>query len=359
MAKGLVNWLDARIGYSELMRSQFTDCRVPSSAGFFQTLGIAAIVGLIAQVLSGMLLLVYYVPHAEHAFRSVQDIMTVVPFGWLVRLVHIVGSNLLVAVVLVHLLSVFVAGSYRKPRELTWVTGAVLLLLVLSLCFTGYLLPWSQHSYWATTIMITMPTHFPVVGEYLAKLLKGGEAMSGATLNRFFGFHVGLLPLLCVLVAAMHVFLVKRIGIFGGWGGADIPESGSLPENGGEGMPVCPDFAAKAAVTVMCYLAVMFFIMSFAPTLFLPEDAAVPANPLKTSVSVRPQWYFLAPYQMLKLIPHKFFGIILEGLLIVAFVLWPFLDTRGGGNLLSRPLLRLLFPLMVAVWLVLTIWGNL
>lgn len=360
MAKGFVNWLDERIGSSELMRTQFTDCRVPAGAGFFQTLGVAALVGVTLQVLSGILLLVYYVPHAEHAFRSTQDIMTTVPFGWFVRSVHLVGSNLLVAVLLVHLVSVFVKGSYGRPRELTWVSGAVLLLVVLGCCFTGYLLPWSQASYWATTIMITMPTYFPVVGEYLAGILKGGEAISGATLNRFFALHVGLLPLCFALLVALHVFFVKRLGI-SGWQSGE----GSSQTEHGQGsagmplMPLWPDFATRAAVTVMGYCAVMFFIISFAPTLFLPADAIAPADPLKTPEMVRPQWYFLAPYQMVKLFPHKFLGIIVEGLFIMALVLWPFIDTKGPGNLLSRPLLRLLFPLVVAGWVVLTIWGTL
>jgi ubiquinol-cytochrome c reductase cytochrome b subunit len=357
MAKGLVNWLDARMGCSELTPCRFTEWRVPADVSIFQTLGITALVGLILQVVSGAFLLVYYVPHPEYAFRSVQDIMTVVPYGWFVRLVHSVGSNLLVAVVLLHLLTVCVMGSYGKPRELTWVTGSVLLLAVLGFCFTGYLLPWSQLSYWATTIMVTMPTYFPFFGEYLVEILRGGDTISGASLNRFFALHVGLLPLLCAVLGGLHVLLVRRIGIFGG-SGAETAVAERPKESGGEGMLFYPDFITRAGVIVMIYCAVMFFVITFVPTLFLPEDAVAPANPYKTPLHVRPQWYFLAPYQLLKLVPNKFLAACLEVIVLALFVLWPFLDRKGGANVFSRPVLRFLLPALAGLWIILTAWGS-
>ena len=157
-----------RIGLDELVRSQLTEYRVPRNINLFYTLGFVALAVFVLQVVTGILLLIYYIPEPDRAFKSVQHIMTTVPYGWLFRLMHVVGSNLMVAVVILHMLSVFFMNSYKKPRELTWVTGALLFLITMAFCLSGYLLPWSQFSYWATTIVTTIPTAFPYVGDFVA-----------------------------------------------------------------------------------------------------------------------------------------------------------------------------------------------
>ncbi|MEW6602719.1 MAG: cytochrome b N-terminal domain-containing protein, partial [Nitrospirota bacterium] len=143
MPGSLKNWLEIRIGINEIVRSQLTEYRMPENINIFYTLGAVALFSFAIQIVTGLLLLIYYIPHAEHAFESIRLIMTEVPFGWLFRLIHVVGSNLMLAVAFLHMLSVFFMGSYKKPRELTWVSGALLLLLTLSFCLSGYLLPWS------------------------------------------------------------------------------------------------------------------------------------------------------------------------------------------------------------------------
>jgi ubiquinol-cytochrome c reductase cytochrome b subunit len=168
---------------------------------------------LFRSAVSGFFLLVFYIPHSDHAFKSVQDIMNRVPYGWLFRMVHVVGSNLMVAVVFLHLFSVFFMGSYKKPREMTWIAGGFMLLVTLTFCLSGYLLPWSQLSYWATTIVTTMPTAFPYVGDFIARILRGGDSVSDITLNRFFALHVALLPPIFVSLIGFHLFLIRRIGI--------------------------------------------------------------------------------------------------------------------------------------------------
>ena len=213
MSGKIKNWLETRIGLEELIKTQLTGYMIPRNINIFYTLGFVALAAFVSQIVTGFFLLIYYIPDSEHAFRSVQDIMTRVPYGWLFRLMHAVGSNLMVAAVILHMLSVFFMGGYKKPREMTWVAGSLMLLTTLTFCLSGYLLPWSQLSYWATTIVTTIPTAFPYVGDFVTRMLRGGETVSGVTLNRFFALHVTFLPLLLISFIGLHLFLIRRIGI--------------------------------------------------------------------------------------------------------------------------------------------------
>jgi len=360
MLHRIKNWLEIRIGLNEIIKTQFKEYRVPRDINIFYTLGFVAMAAFIMQAVTGFFLLVYYVPHSNHAFRSVQTIMTTVPYGWLFRMMHVVGSNLMVAVVFIHLSSVFFMGSYKKPREMTWIAGWLMLLLVLTFCLSGYLLPWSQLSYWATTIVTTMPTAFPYFGDSAAYIMRGGEYVSGITLNRFFAIHVAFLPLLFVSILGVHIFLVRRIGIssppFGE--NAEMEWTEYRHESHSDGVPFYPHFVFREIFMVMIFVAIMFFIIAFMPTLFLPEDANTPADPFRTPAHIKPEWYFLAPYQMLKLIPNKFLGVAMQIIIVAVFILWPFLDTKKERNILKRRLLLSAFLISVAVWIILAIWGR-
>lgn len=362
MLTKLKNWLEVRIGLDDLIRTQLKEFRVPKDLNIFHTLGFVTLSAYAVQLISGVLLLIYYIPHSDHAFQSVQHITDKVPYGWLFRQMHQVGSNLMIVALFLHVLFVFVSGSYKKPRELTWLTGGLMFLAVLAFCLTGYLLPWSQLSYWATTVVTTMPTAFPFLGDLAAQMLRGGEYISDISLTRFFALHVALLPLIFITFMIFHLLLVRRIGFstlpFG------MPDKGQRPltefrqEDYPDGNPFYPHFAAKAAYTVAIYLTVMFFIISFMPALFLTDDAVTPADPLKTPARIRPEWYFLAPYQMLKLMPNKFLGITIELLIVCLFLFWPFLDTKKERNMLRRPALLSVFIFSLALWFLLTIWGR-
>lgn len=354
-------WLDIRIGLNDLIRSQLTDYRVPKNINIFYTLGIVAFVAYLIQSVTGIFLLIFYIPHEDHAFKSVQYIMNTVPYGWLFRLIHVTGSNLMVAVIILHMFSVFFLASYKKPRELTWIVGALMLLVTLAFCLSGYLLPWSQLSYWATTVATTIPTAFPFFGDYVAKLLRGSEQVSGVTLNRFFSLHVALLPPLLMTLFGLHIFLIRRIGI-------SSPPLDNVERKGEwkqfrheshpDGPPFYPYFFSKEAFMIVLYFVALFFIISFSPSLFLPADANIPADPFNTPEHIRPEWYFLAPYQMLKLIPNKFLGIAFETLLVTVFLLWPFFERSEENNILKRPLLLALFIGTISLWVTLTIWGS-
>ena len=362
MWRKIRNWLEIRIGLDDLIRTHLTEYRVPKNINILYTLGFVALVIFSVQVITGFFLLVYYIPYSEMAFKSVQDIMSTVPYGWLFRQMHVVGSSLMVVVVFLHAIAVFFMGGYKKPRELTWIVGTLMLLITITFCLSGYLLPWSQLSYWATTIATTLPTAFPYAGEMVAELMKGGEQVSGITLNRFFALHVMLLPLIISVLVGLHIFLVRRIGIssppFGKPAEPERPWTEYRHESHPHGYSFFPDFVLQETIMVMVFCAVMFFFITFLPTLLLPEEANIPANPFKTPAHIKPEWYFLAPYQMLKIIPNKFLGISLQLILLLVFILWPFLDTGEENNLLKRPRLRWLFFLSLILWMVFTLWGK-
>ncbi len=352
-------WLETRIGLDELIKSQLTEYRVPKNVNIFYTLGMVALAAYLFQVLTGILLLFYYIPDDKDAFQSVSLIMNGVPYGWLFRLMHVVGSNLMVAVVFLHMLSAFFLGSYKKPRELTWVVGALLLLTTLGFCLSGYLLPWSQLSFWATTVVTNIPTAFPVIGDLITRILRGSENVSGFTLNRFFAMHVALLPPVLMTLFALHVFLVRRIGISSPPLGQDAKKEWKefRHVDHPDGPPFYPYFVSREALMIVLYVIIMFLIIAFAPALFLPHDAITPADPFNTPDHIRPEWYFLAPYAMLKLIPNRFLGIALQLVLVTVFILWPFMDRSEQYNIFKRPRLLALFLVTLIVWVGITLWG--
>jgi ubiquinol-cytochrome c reductase cytochrome b subunit len=361
MIPAIRKWLDIRIGLDELIRTQLTEYRVPKNLNLFYTLGMVAFVAFVVQAITGILLLMYYVPQGQFAFKSVQLIMNRVPYGWLFRLIHVTGSNLMVAVVLLHLSSTFFLGSYKKPRELTWVVGALLLLTTLAFCLSGYLLSWSQLSFWATTIVTDVPTAFPWVGKFLSQVLRGATGeVSEVTLRRFYALHIGLLPLVLILLFGLHAFLVRRIGISAPPFGAEEPRDCQKFRHVDypDGVPFYPDFVAKEAFAVALYFMAMFCIIALAPAMFLPPETHTPANPLITPAHIRPEWYFRAPYEILKLIPSKVLGIVFQLILVCVFIFWPFLDKSPRRNLLKRPLLLSVFCGTVVAWIGLTIWGS-
>jgi ubiquinol-cytochrome c reductase cytochrome b subunit len=362
MWKKVEQWLEVRIGLKDLARTQLTEYRVPKNINLLYTLGFAAMIGYVIQVISGVFLMIYYIPHPDYAFGSVQDIMSKVPYGWLFRQIHLVGGNLMIAAVLLHMLTVFLMGNYMRPRELTWVGGGLMLIITFIFGLSGYLLPWSQLSYWATTVVTSIPTAFPVVGDAMAKIFKGGDQVTGITLSRFFALHVAILPPLFLFLAVMHVLLIRRIGISATPFGLSDEEKRPLTEfrkkTHPDGYPFYPDFFQKMMFAVMVYGALMFFMITFLPTIFLPVEANTPADPFNTPSHIKPEWYFLAPYQMLRFIPNKFLGISIQLILIGIFLFWPFFDSQKEKNILKRPVLRGVFLFLLATWIALTFWGR-
>lgn len=213
IASGVYEWFDYRTGVRDLLKEQLTEYRVPPKLNKWYSLGGLCMFIFGMQLVTGLLLLVYYIPSTEEAFASVQRIMLEIPYGWLIRTSHAAGAHLMVAIVFLHMASVVFMGAYKKPRELTWFTGCGLLFLTLGICFTGYLLPWSQLSYWATTVATKIPEPIPIIGPYLVRLIRGAENINPDTLNRFFALHVAAIPALMLFLVGVHLFLVRVLGI--------------------------------------------------------------------------------------------------------------------------------------------------
>lgn len=211
MAARVGEWLDERLGWRRIWEAIFLR-KVPK-VNWLYTLGSAALFVAVNQIVTGILLTIYYVPTPDHAYDSVQFITTQVPAGWLIRGLHHWGASAMVVLVGVHMLRVIVHGAYKYPREVTWFTGVFLLLVVIGFGFTGYLLPWDQKAYWATTVGTRIAGVTPVIGDWILRVMRGGEELSAVTLARFFGVHVWVLPVALLSLILVHLYLVVRIGI--------------------------------------------------------------------------------------------------------------------------------------------------
>ena len=275
------------------------------------------------QVFTGILLLLYYRPTAEAAFESVQFIVTRVPFGWLVRSVHSWSANLMVLSAFLHMFSVYLLRAYAKPRELTWWSGLALLGLAMGFGFSGYLLPWNELSFFATRIGTDMVSKVPLAGGWLLTLLRGGEEVTGATLTRFFGIHVAVLPMATAALVGLHLALIQRQGIH---------EPEHLPRR--RPLPFLPNFVLREAVVWLLGLAALAALAAF-----FPWELGVKADPFAAApAGIKPEWYFLFMFETLKLLPAHVLGIEGELVGLAAFSLagavWflvPVLD-RGDGR---------------------------
>ncbi len=211
MAEKIFAWLDERLGL-EAIYGTVLDRKVPKVNWWF-TLGSASLFLAVMQGITGIFLTMYYVPSPDKAYDSIQYIMNGVAFGWLIRGIHHWGASVMVVVVFIHMLRTFFYGAYKYPREITWLTGVLLLLFTLGMGFTGYLLPWNQRAYWATTVGTEIAGTVPFIGEFILKALRGGTDLSAVTLARFFSAHIWILPLGIVLMISVHMYLVVRQGI--------------------------------------------------------------------------------------------------------------------------------------------------
>jgi quinol-cytochrome oxidoreductase complex cytochrome b subunit len=211
MMTRLGNWLDERMSWRQVWAAIFLR-KIPK-VNWLYTLGSASLFLAVNQIVTGILLTIYYVPTPDHAYNSVQYITTQVPMGWLIRGLHHWGASAMVILVVLHMLRVIFYGAYKYPREITWFTGVFLLLIVVGFGFTGYLLPWDQKAYWATTVGTLIAGTPPLIGDFILRVVRGGEELTAITLARFFGVHVWMLPTALLLLISIHMFLVIRIGI--------------------------------------------------------------------------------------------------------------------------------------------------
>lgn len=328
MHKRIQQWFAQRFDLEGMNHSLQKQLRkpLPKHISWFHTLGSMSLFLFISQVLTGILLLVYYRPTVGEAFESVKFIMTTAHAGWLYRQIHAWGANFMILVVFLHMLRTFITGSFKKPRELTWVVGVVIFILTLVFGFTGYLLPWNQLAYWATTVGTEIAGAVPGVGEFLKTLLRGGSGVGGETLSRFFVIHVIVLPWLLFLLIALHLFLVRYHGI-------DTMErvGEERPPREGEGIPFFPHHVLKEGMVFFILLGILMTL-----SVIIPFELGEKADPLTTPYAIKPEWYFLPMYQVIKYFP-KVLGIFVTGLAPLLLLIWPFLDKSREKRLLKRP----------------------
>jgi ubiquinol-cytochrome c reductase cytochrome b subunit len=330
--KNLFDWLDDRTGF-RAGRHHLLDEPIPPGTGWWFTTGSILLFLLGVQLITGIVLTMYYVPSTEHAYDSVRFIMDRVAFGHVLRGLHFFGASFIVIAAVVHMLRVVVTGSYKKPREVTWLTGVVLLLVILGFALTGYLLPWDQKAYWATTVTINIARTGPM-GEYVAGLMRGGSALGALTLLRWYTAHVFLLPACLIGFVVAHLYLMRRHGI-----------SGPIEPKKGRATAFYPYHAIKDTIVVA---AVFALLLTFAIHYRAPLDAV--ADPSDASYVPRPEWYFLSLFEMLKFFPGKLEPIgtqIVPALVVGLLLLLPFLDRKRDRHPLKRPIVMAGFILVL------------
>ncbi len=325
MAGKLYEWLDARLKLTSLGHT-LLDESIPGGASWIYVFGSATLFIFCLQATTGMFLALYYVPSPDSAYDTVQFIQHEVPFGWFVRGLHHWGASAVMVAVGLHLLQVYLYGAYKRPRELLWMVGVCLFLLMLAFGFTGYLLPWDQNAYWATQVGTNMVATVPVVGDGLVRVLRGGATLGALTLSRFFAVHTLFLPALMVCGIVVHLFILRRVGPAGPWSAEQAKQRSEA------------FYPRQVYMDALVMLGVFLLVVVLAWTVEFPlADRANPADHTFTPV---PEWYFLFYYQFLKYMSGPLEPLatwILPGLFILGLLLWPLIDRNPERRPLARP----------------------
>ena len=334
---GLRDWVDDRFPLMALWNDHLAKYYAPKNFNFWYYFGALSLVVLVIQILTGIWLTMNYKPSAEDAFASVEYIMRDVPWGWWIRYMHSTGASAFFIVVYLHMMRALLYGSFKKPRELVWLTGMIIFLTLMGEAFFGYLLPWGQMSYWGAQVIISLFGAVPFIGEELALLIRGDFVVSDATLNRFFSLHVIAFPLVLCGLAVTHIIALHEVGS-NNPDGVDIKKHKDAEGVPLDGIPFHPYYTVKDMFGLMVFLIIFFAIVFFAPEmkvpgthgLFLESANFIPADPLKTPEHIAPVWYFTPYYAILRAVPSiagsAFPGVVAMGLAVVLFAFLPWLD---------------------------------
>jgi len=326
LGTGVLEWLDERVGVAGIQHLA-REKRVPLHRhSVWYYFGGMTLFLFIVQVVTGGLLLLYYRPSAEGAFESVQFIMADVRFGWLIRSIHSWSANLMIATLFIHMFSAYLLRAYRAPREVTWVTGVLLLFISLAFGFSGYLLPWNKLAFFATRVGTEIAGVVPGVGRFMVRFLRGGDDVTGATLTRFFGFHVAILPALATFVVLVHLWVVQRHGM-------SVPPG--LDARSTPTMKFVPNYVLRDLIGWLLALGALAALAAF-----FPWELGEKADPFAPApAGIRPEWFFMFMFQTLKFLPAKIgpidgeiVGVVAFGLAGVFWLLVPFIDKKGTGQ---------------------------
>ncbi|PPQ26213.1 cytochrome b [Rhodopila globiformis] len=327
----VIRWIDTRLPVFTMMQKEYGVFPTPKNFNYFWNFGALAMVVLIIMIVTGIFLAMNYQPNADLAFASVQHIMRDVNYGWLLRYTHQNGASMFFIVTYIHIFRGLYYGSYKSPRELLWMLGVVILIIMMATAFMGYVLPWGQMSYWGATVITNLFSAFPVVGSKIVTLLWGGFSVDNPTLNRFFALHY-LLPFVLVGVIFLHVAALHITGSNNPLG-IDVKS----PQ---DTLPFHPYYTIKDSVGIGVFLTIFAIFIFFAPNYLGDPNNFIQANPMQTPADIVPEWYFLPFYAILRSVPDKLLGVCLMfGSLIIMFFL-PWLDTSKVRSCRFRPLYR-------------------
>ncbi len=325
---GLRDWVDARFPLMENWNAHLAKYYAPKNFNFWYFFGALSLLVLVLQILTGIWLTMNYKPSAAEAFASVEYIMRDVNWGWWIRYMHSTGASAFFVVIYLHMFRGLLYGSYKKPRELLWLTGILIYLTLMGEAFFGYLLPWGQMSYWGAQVIISLFGAIPIIGDELALWIRGDYVVSDVTLNRFFSLHVIAFPLLLCALVGLHILALHTVG-------SNNPDGIEIKENKDangvpvDGIPFHPYYTVKDIVGATVFFIVFFAVVFFAPEMggyFLEHANFVPADPLKTPDHIAPVWYFTPFYAILRAVPNQLGGVIAMGVAVMAFAFLPWLD---------------------------------
>lgn len=335
----VVRWIDHRLPMFSFMHHELNEYPTPRNLSYLWNFGSLAGFALVMMIVTGIILAMHYTPHTDHAFDSVERIMRDVNHGWLIRYIHMNGASFFFIVVYIHIFRGLYYGSYKAPRELLWILGVVILLLMMATAFMGYVLPWGQMSFWGATVITNLFSAIPFFGESIVTWLWGGFSVDNPTLSRFYALHY-LMPFVIVGVVVLHIIALHR---FGSNNPTGIDVSGKQ-----DTIPFHPYYTSKDLFGLVVFLTVFASAVFFYPNFLGHPDNFIPANPLQTPAHIVPEWYFLPFYAILRAIPDKLGGVIaMFGAIAVLFVL-PWLDKSPVRSGRFRPLFKVFFWLLLA-----------
>jgi ubiquinol-cytochrome c reductase cytochrome b subunit len=336
---GIERWLDRRLPLPRMVHDQFVSYPVPRNLNYFWTFGGILTFMLVAQIMTGVVLAMHYTAHVDHAFNSVERIMRDVNYGWMIRYIHQIGASMFFAAVYLHIFRGLYYGSYKEPREVLWILGVIIFLLMMATAFMGYVLPWGQMSFWGATVITNLFSAIPWVGPSITTWLWGGFAIDNPTLNRFFSLHY-LLPFMIFGVVILHVWALHVTG--------QNNPTGVEVKSKADTVPFTPYATVKDGFAMVVFLGVFMWFAFFNPWWLGHPDNYVQANPLVTPAHIVPEWYFLPFYAILRAVPDKLGGVVLMFASIAVLFVLPWLDRSRVKSGAYRPLFRQFFWIFCA-----------
>jgi len=346
---GIERWLDVRLPIVRLAYDSAIDYPTPKNLNYWWTFGGILAVCLVTQILTGVVLAMHYVPNADMAFNSVEHIMRDVNYGWMIRYIHANGASMFFLAVYIHMARGLYYGSYKAPREVLWLLGCVIYLLMMATAFMGYVLPWGQMSYYGAVVITSLFGAIPYVGNAITTWLWGGFAVGNDTLNRFFSLHY-LLPFMIAGVVGLHVWALHVPG--------NNNPTGVSVKSKADTVPFHPYYTVKDGFAIIVFMILFAYFVFYAPNALAHAENYVPANPLQTPAHIVPEWYFLPFYAMLRAVPNKLLGVIVMFGAIAMLFVTPWLDTSKVRSMRYRPTMRWFFFAFIVVTLALGWCGS-